>query len=283
MKTANLAGIKVGRRYPVRLMGVINVSPESFYKGSVWTRISSLARIAREMEKDGADLIDVGAMSTAPYLKTAISEREEARRLARAVRSIRGHVSIPISVDTSRALPAWESFKAGAQILNDVHGLAADPRLGAAAKRAAGFVLMAYPHRPRTVRDPIRYTRAEFRAVLKRAQRAGLPSDRIVLDPGIGFFREMGIPWWKWDLSILERLDRLTNRSRPLLVGISRKSFIGRLMNGAPPDDRLSGSIAATALAVLKGASMVRTHDIRETRRALNVVRALRPPPLSSS
>src|SRR5258708_3997244 len=142
---ASLAGVPVGSGYPVRIMGVINASPESFYQGSVRTSGHDIGRVAAKMQGAGADFIDVGAMSTAPYLDTEISEIEEAKRLYTAVRSIRRHTRIPISADTSRALPAEAALRAGAKILNDVTGLRRDPELRLLAKKFDGVILMAHP------------------------------------------------------------------------------------------------------------------------------------------
>ena len=278
MKSKNtLAGIPVGKGQPVRLMGVINVSPESFYKGSIYTQNQSIIRSARRLQEEGADFIDVGALSTAPYLKTQISEKEETKRLEHAVRLIKKVTQIPISIDTSRPGPAKVGLKAGATILNDIHGLTKDPQMPVIAKRAKGVILMANPSQfhERQIRDPITHIRKILRHSLSLAKKHNLPLSQIALDPGIGFFRKTHIPWWKWDLTTIRRLDQLTLFDLPLLVGISRKSFIGHLMNGAPPNQRLPGSLSATLIATLKGASIIRTHDVKETKSALGILRSL--------
>jgi len=274
--SAELAGVPVGEGCPVRIMGVINVSPESFFKGSVHVRANSIKVAARRMTEDGADFIDVGAMSTAPYLKTQISEKDEAERLGWAVRIIRKHTRLPISIDTSRPLPALEGLKAGGKILNDVRGLAGDSAMPGLAKKFSGVILMAHPasiFSPFPKRDkhnPMATVTGILRRNLKLALGAGVSRSRIVIDPGIGFFRNEKWPWWAWDLEILRELKKLRALHQPILIGVSRKSFIGHF-TGALPDERLAGSLAATTAAVLNGASIVRTHDVRETREAVRV------------
>jgi dihydropteroate synthase len=229
------------------------------------------------MEKEGADIIDVGAMSSAPYLKTEISETEEAQRLSRAVRSIKKAVRLPISIDTYRFRPAVEGLEAGASILNDITGLSASKDVAALAKEFRGLILMAHPRAAGGIlNNPLSDTLRLLKKSLVTARRAGVRLDRIVLDPGIGFFRTTRLPWWKWDLKILKDLQKLTALGRPLLVGVSRKSFIGRLMGGVPADQRLSGSLAAAAVAVYNGASLIRTHDVRQTCDAMQIVKTIR-------
>lgn len=276
---AVLAGVRVGGTHPPRVMGVVNVSPESFFAGSVPRGRARLAAAAREMEAAGADFIDVGAMSTAPYLKTHVAEEREAERLAGAVRVLRRAVRIPISVDTSRFGPARAAFNEGADILNDVRALRHDPRLPALAARMKGVILMAHPaNATQPLRKPVADTLALLRAAVAGARKAGVPEKRIVMDPGIGFFRTSTIDWWEWDLEILRRLDEFRAVGRPLLVGVSRKSFIGKLSGGIPAADRLPGSLAAALSAVMRGAAIIRAHDVAETRRALDVWQALRHP-----
>jgi len=279
MKTRfSLAGVPVGRSEPVRILGVINVSPESFFKGSVKTFESSIAAEARRMEKEGADFIDVGAMSTAPYLKTRISETEEARRLTRAVKLIRKACSLPISIDTFRAIPAAEGLEAGAVILNDITGFHGDSALPDLARQAQGVILMAHPSalRKKRLGNPMKNTLRILRSSLAIARRHGVPAAHLVVDPGVGFFRNTAIPWWRWDLEILGGIKQLARLPAPLLLGVSRKSFIGHLSGGVPPEERLEGSLAATAIAVYNGASLIRTHDVAATRKSVDIATSMR-------
>ena len=274
---ANLAGLEVGDGLPVRILGAINVSPESFYKGSVAADESGLRRLAERMAAEGADMLDVGAMSTAPYLHTEISEAEEIRRLLWAIGILRTAVPLPISVDTKRSRAALAALDAGATVINDVSGFRHDPAMArAAAQRAQGAILMA-SEGPPGAQDPIGTVRGLLQASLSRANSAGLPEHRVVLDPGIGFFRRAAIPWHAWDGEVVRRFGELRTLNRPILIGVSRKSFIGKLLEKPDPADRLAGSLAATAIAIAGGAQMVRTHDVGATRDAIRVAEALRP------
>jgi len=273
---ANLAGVEAGEGLPVRLVGAINVSPESFYTGSVAQSETSLARLAEQMAAEGADLLDIGAMSTAPYLTTEISPDEEARRLASAVAAVRKTVSLPVSADTKRSGPARAALDAGAQVINDVSGLRHDPHMASLiAARASGAILMASETAP-GAQGPVCTVRDLLAQSLGAARAAGVPEGHIVLDPGIGFFRQAGIPWHVWDCEILRRLSELRTLGCPILVGLSRKSFIGHLLGRQDPADRLPGSLAATAVAVLNGAHLIRTHDVGATRDAIRMAEALR-------
>jgi dihydropteroate synthase len=283
-----LAGVTVGDGIDVAVVGALNVSPESFYAGSVLTTGDGLVRAAEAMVAAGAAFVDVGAMSTAPYLSGHISEEEEADRLASAVSVLAGKIGVPISADTSRATPARAALESGAGIINDVTGLTADPALGTIVARAgAGFIAMVSEtpaareelpaHSAAVVaRDPIDEVSARLRETLALARRAGISPDAIVVDPGIGFFRWGGMPWHERDVAVLSGLGRLRALERPICVGVSRKSFIGALTGEGDPARRLPGSLAATTAAVLAGAHVIRTHDVAETVQAVRVAEALR-------
>jgi len=274
---ANLAGVEVGDGFPVRLMGAINVSPESFYQGSVAATEDSVKQQAERMAAEGADLLDIGAMSTAPYLPTEIPEAEEIQRVTWAIGIVRGVASLPLSVDTTRSRVALAALDAGADVINDVSGLRRDPGMGEiVAKRARGAILMASEIAPEA-RDPIGTVRGLLEESLQIVWRVGVPEHRIVVDPGIGFFRKAALPWYEWDCEVLRRLGDLKTLDRPLLVGVSRKSFIGQLLGQADPAERLGGSLAATAVAVVNGAHMIRTHDVGPSREVVRVAEALRP------
>jgi dihydropteroate synthase len=230
------------------------------------------------MVEAGAHLIDVGARSTAPYLSTSIDEGEECRRLRRAVGTLAAKLAIPISADTARATPARAALEVGAQVINDVSGLA-DPELARlVAERDVGLILMASPADPvlSWAESPLAAVAGCLGRGLARARQIGVAPERIVLDPGIGFFRKGLVPWSVWDVEILAHLDHLLDLGRPLGVAVSRKSFVGALLDRPSPVDRIAGSLAATALAVARGASLVRTHDVRETADAVRVAARIR-------
>ena len=272
LSRADLAGITIGGGRPVVVMGALNVSPESFHGGSVYPERSALVDAALGMVAAGAAVIDVGARSTAPYLDTEISDEEERRRLSGAVEALVGKLSVPVSADTTRPEAALGALESGARILNDVHGLR-DPELGRlAAAHEAGLILMAFPEPGRAPEgDPVATTGRLLAACLERARQAGVPDERVVLDPGIGFFREGPVAWDVRDVAVLAGLGRLLALGRPLCVGVSRKSFIGAITGRANSRDRLPGSLAATALAVANGAVLIRTHDVAETVDAVRV------------
>lgn len=275
---ARLASVEIGGRARVAVMGVVNVSPESFHPGSVYGA-DAILRVALEMVDAGAALIDVGARSTAPYLETDIPEAEERERLARAVERLARKLPVPLSADTARPAAARAAFEAGASVLNDVSGLANPALAREVVAHAASLITMAVPGPGRALGAPLATVRALLGEALARARAAGIAEDRIVLDPGIGFFREAPVAWHAWDVAVLTGLPALHALGRPLGVGVSRKSFIGVLTGRAGPEDRLAGSLAATTVAVLNGAALVRTHDVRETVDAVRVAEQLRSTP----
>jgi dihydropteroate synthase len=298
--TAELAGLTIGDGRPVAVMGVVNVSPESFHPGSVYRGEEAIVRAALAMVDAGAALIDVGARSTAPYLDTDIDEAAEAGRLAHAVEALAAKLSVPVSADTSRPGPARAALEAGARVINDVSTLS-DPGLARlVAEHSAGLILMAAPATPvagqarrgrRSRRrdvgrakpapvsggpSPVTRVLLLLGAGLRRAAQARIPRERIVVDPGIGFFRHEALSWDEWDVRVLADLRALLALRRPLCVGVSRKSFIGAIVDRAATSERLAGSLAATAIAVVNGAALIRTHDVEETRDAVRVAERVR-------
>jgi dihydropteroate synthase len=275
---AELAGVRLGDGLPVVLMGVINVSPESFHAGSVYRDDAAILKAAREMVEHGAGLIDVGARSTAPYLSTEISEGEEARRLVEAIEPLRDQLPVPICADTCRPEPARAALGAGARIINDISGLR-DPAVAAlVANHRAGLIVMASPGAaggPALAASPSVTVARLLAEALERARTAGIPAELIVVDPGIGFFRAEPIAWHEWDAQVLAGLPALRTLGRPIAVGVSRKSFIGAILERPDPAERLAGSLAATAIAVANGAALIRTHDVGETRDAVRIAEQL--------
>lgn len=266
--TTKLSSLSIGKNFPVRVMGVINVSAESFFKGSIKKNPSSLKKAVQEMEQAGADFIDVGAMSTAPYLKTQISIEEEKKRLCSALEVISKTTKIPLSADTTRSAVAEAALNSGASIINDISGLSADDKMSDVMKKSQGIILMAHPNhlKDKKLTSPVNDTLKIFKLILKKAATAGLNKQKIVLDPGIGFFRNTALPWWKWDLEVIHGLRKFDSLKIPLLIGVSRKSFIGEILKRPNPNDRLAGSLAATTISILNGASIIRTHDVLETK-----------------
>lgn len=256
-----------------RVMGVINVSPESFYKGSVKKSEKELVSTVLKMIEEGASFIDIGAKSTAPYLETQISVEEEIRRAVWAVSTVREYVSVPISIDTTDSRVAEEAIKAGADVINDVTGFKGDKRMAeVAGEYGTPAVLCA--HTPDiNLKDPVHAVINALQESIVIAQEHGV--EDVAIDPAIGFLRPEWPPWYEWDSKILANLNMLKIFGRPVLVGVSRKSFIGAI-TGRKAEERLAGSLAATAVAVFNGANIIRAHDVRETVDAVKVAGFIR-------
>jgi dihydropteroate synthase len=276
MNRAIVAGVSVGDGLDVAVVGVLNVSPESFYAGSVVAAADRLLETGEAMVRAGAAWLDVGAMSTAPYRRTRIPEAQEAERLQWAVTLLAGKVSAPVSADVSRAEPARAALEAGARVVNDVTGLAGDPALARlVAEAGAALIVMASPVAAPAPGDPVATVHASLMRSLAVARAAGIADERILVDPGIGFFRGGAVAWPDWDCRVLAGLAGLRSLGRPLHVGVSRKSFIGAVAGVDDPGDRLPGTLAATAAAVAGGAHVIRAHDVAETVQAVRVAQAI--------
>lgn len=250
-----------GRRTAV--MGVLNVTPDSFSDGGDWIDPDRAVRRARTMVREGADLIDVGGESTRPGAR-AVRANEEIRRVVPVIRRLAAE-GILVSIDTSKAAVARAAFRAGAKVLNDVTALRGDPAMAREAARAGvAVILMHMKGTPRTMQrnpdyvDVVEEIIRFFRESLRIALRAGIERDKMILDPGIGFGKSP-----EHNLEILRRLDEFRSLGRPLAIGTSRKSFIGRAL-GRRVDDRVSGTAATVAVAILRGVDVVRVHDVRE-------------------
>ena len=277
MNRSIVAGVSVGDGLDVAVVGALNVSPESFYSGSVAADADRLLQAGEAMARAGAAWLDVGAMSTAPYLEARIPEALEADRLHWAVGILTTKLDLPVSADVSRLGPARAALEAGAGMINDVTGLAGDPALARlTAEAGAALVLMAWPGAAPAAGEPVATVRAALARSLTIARAAGIPDERIVLDPGIGFYRGEGVSWPEWDCRVLAGLPALRELGRPLFVGVSRKSFIGAVAGVGDPAERLPGSLAAAAAAVLGGAHVIRAHDVAETVQAVRVAEAIR-------
>ncbi|MGC9180944.1 dihydropteroate synthase [Thermogladius sp.] len=276
---AVIAGVRVGDNSPVRLMGVVNVSPESFYKGSVKAGEGELIRTVEAFLKSNTDFLDIGGRSTAPYLKTDVPLEVELERVVWAVKLVRDVFGdkIPISVDTTRSRVAEEALRAGANIINDVSGLREDPRMAAVARDyGAPLIVVARVPSYRSGVSPIDQVIEAVKDSLSRAVDSGVDEKAIVVDPGIGFNRFQELPWYVWDSMVLAELEKMRALGRPILVGVSRKSFIGEVTGRRDPAERLYGSLGATAIAVYNGAHIVRTHDPAETLDVVKVASFIR-------
>jgi dihydropteroate synthase len=278
-----LGTVPVGDSNPVRILGIINTSPESFYKKSVFTEKKAIAKSAKQMEEDGANFIDVGGMSTAPYLRTLISENKEIERITNAIEAIQKVSRLPISIDTCRASVAKAALDLGAEIVNDISGLKYDKDMpNILEEYRPSLIVCAYSKK--SVRgNQVNQTRNLLRQSIAIAKKAGIPNHKIVLDPAIGFFRKKAVgrfftkinsDWFKRDVLVLQHL-RFIKDGYPLLVSVSRKSFVGRLLNESNPQKRLYGSLGAETIAVVNGADIIRTHNVKATRDTIAIVQRL--------
>ena len=276
---SKLGPVPVGGQNPIRIMGILNVSPESFYKKSIKKGIQ-IQDAVRQMEQDGADFVDVGGMSTAPYLSTLVSEKEEAKRLVNAINQIQSASNLPISVDTCRAFVAKTALESGVDIINDISGLKYDKNMASVIEKyQPSVVLCAYGQS--LIKNPMAQVRYLLKQSLNIANKH-ISKNNIAIDPAIGFFRKTGknpfftkitTDWFARDLTILQNLSSL-KMNLPILVSVSNKSFIGQILDKDPPD-RLYGSIAAEAVAVLNGADIIRTHNVSQTKDAVSVAQKL--------
>lgn len=267
LTSVDVDGLRVGEGYPVRLMGILNLSPESFYKKTTVSDRSSIQELVERMEKEGADIIDIGAASTAPsniYGTPTISEQEELERIRSALKYITDATNLPLSIDTVSSEVARTALDMGVSMVNDISGLKTDSEMMAlVALEDVPIVLMANCHPPcGSVSSALK----SLEESLVIASNAGIAREKIIADPGIGFGKPA-----KVDFDILGNLHLFTRLDQPLLVGVSRKAFIGTLLNQENPEDRLAGSLAATTIAVYSGANMIRTHDVRETKMAVKI------------
>ncbi len=253
------------------VMGILNVTPDSFADGGQFTDPATAIAHARQMVADGADILDVGGESTRPYVgMTPVSLEQEMERLKPVLPSIIG-LGVPISIDTMKAEVAAWALAQGAAIVNDVWGLQRDPDMAfAVAKHQVPVIIMHNREAADPAIDIVADLTAFFSRSLEIADRAGIARDKIVLDPGIGFGKTP-----EQSMTVIARLDAFQTFGLPLLVGASRKRFIASVMP-TEPGQRLPGSLAAHLLAVENGAAIIRTHDVAETVQALRVAAAIR-------
>jgi dihydropteroate synthase len=274
--------LRLGER--TLIMGVLNVTPDSFSDGNRFLSVKTAVEAALAIERAGADILDIGAESTRPG-SAGISVSEELTRLLPVLEALRGRLKIPISVDTRKAGVAEPAIRAGAEIVNDVSGLQHDPRLALAAVRYhVPLVLMHMRGTPQTMqtlpfaKDVLSDVMAGLRQSVSVARRAGVPKSQIVLDPGIGFGKS-----YAQNYELLSRLPALAKLGYPLLVGTSRKGFVGATLarrgKPAPPGERIWGTAATVTASILNGAHIVRVHDVPEMLQVARVSDALRASP----
>ena len=282
MKKVKIRNLEIGNGKPV-IMGIINASPESFYKESITIGRKIISEMAIKMEKDGADIIDIGGMSTAPYGTTLVSASKELERMRNSIMAIKDVSNIPLSVDTPRAEVAKASIDMGVDVINDVTGLKYDKMMRSVISTSGLPVIIgAYGDRSITYQTgDIAETIDILKVSLDMANQSGIKEDKLIVDPLIGFFRASGNNpfftkvsnqnWYDRDIRIISNLERLSTLSKPICISVSRKSFIGQLFNLAE-SDRLVPSIIAQVVCAINGTDIIRTHDVKETRIALELL-----------
>jgi dihydropteroate synthase len=259
-------------------MGVLNVTPDSFSDGGRFAEADAAVRQGMALFEAGADVVDVGGESTRPRGASRVDAAEESRRVVPVVRGLRKAGGGAISVDTTKAEVARAALDAGADLVNDVSGFRFDSALAPlVAERGVGAVVMHLRgdfdsmHREPSYHDVMGEVVDELEEALRRGEDAGVPRERMIVDPGIGFAKNAG-----HSLEVLRRLGELRRLDRPVLVGPSRKSFVGEVLGGRPPSERLLGTAAAVAAAVMAGAHLVRVHDVAEMVQVVRVCDAIR-------
>ena len=271
-----LGNLTVGKKNKITVMGILNSSPESFYKNSIKLTKSQIVNHVTQLEENGANIIDVGGMSTAPYLKTIVSEKTESERITKTIKIIQNQSNIPISVDTFRASVAKDALELGIDVINDISGLKHDkdmPKI--IEKYNPSLILCAYSKK--LVKGNLVFeTKKLLNESIKISQKCHISKDKIVVDPAIGFFRRssdvknklpytrINSDWAKRDIEIIKNLKSLKT-TFPILVSTSNKSFLGKLLENDDPTDRNTGTILAEILSIINGASIIRTHNPKIT------------------
>ncbi|MCX8026585.1 MAG: dihydropteroate synthase [Thermodesulfovibrionales bacterium] len=259
------------------IMGIVNITPDSFSDGGLFLKKDDAIKHALKLINDGADIIDIGGESTRPGAQP-VSIQQELDRTIPVIESLSGLTDVPISIDTYKSNVAEEAIKAGASIVNDISGLGFDEEMaGVVAKYNVPVIIMHIKGTPKDMQTNPTYHALipeimdYFRIRIKMGLDAGIDEKNIIIDPGIGFGKT-----FNHNLEILNRLCEFSIFEMPIAVGVSRKSFIGAILGNLPPSERLAGSIGASAIAAYNGANILRVHDVKETKRAVMVVDAIK-------
>ena len=257
------------------IMGVLNVTPDSFSDGGCYLDVAAAINHAKKMVEDGADVIDIGGESSRPGASPASTE-EELSRVHPVVEGIVDEVSVPVSIDTCKSAVARRALESGANIVNDITALCGDAEMAkVVAEMNAGVILMHMRGTPRTMQqlpvygDVVSEISSWLQRRIEEAETNGVPPDKIVIDPGIGFGKTVD-----HNLEILRRIDEFRNLNKPVLIGTSRKSFIGKILD-LPVNDRIEGTAATVAWAIAHGADMIRVHDVKTMHRVARMTDAL--------
>lgn len=265
--------MKIGNReFDVKnktyLMGILNVTPDSFSDGGRYNRMDEALRHAEEMLRDGADIIDVGGESTRPG-HTPISEDEEIARVAPVLEALRSRFDAPLSIDTYKGKVTEAALQAGADLVNDIWGFRHDPKVAELTARYGAACCLMHNRHEAVYGNFMAELLDDLRECVRLAAEAGVPNEKILLDPGVGFGKT-----YEQNLEVLRRMDELHSLGFPILLGTSRKSVIGLTLE-LPADQRVEGTLATTVLGVMKGCAFVRVHDVKENRRVIQMTEAI--------
>lgn len=259
------------------IMGILNITPDSFSDGGLHFDKSSAVDHALRMVDDGADMLDIGGESTRPGSEP-VSLDEELRRTLPVIEALAKKIAVPISIDTYKSKIALRALEAGASIVNDISGMRFDPEMSEVVSRyKVPVVIMHIKGTPKNMQVNPAYVALipeiidYFKESVRLALTSGIPENMIILDPGIGFGKT-----FEHNLEIINNLDLLLPLGKPLLIGPSRKAFLGKILGGLPPVERIEGTAASVAISVMKGAHIVRVHDVREMARVVRVADAIK-------
>ncbi|MBI4844807.1 MAG: dihydropteroate synthase [Nitrospirae bacterium] len=258
-------------------MGILNVTPDSFSDGGLFFKKEDAVEQALKMEEDGADIIDIGGESTRPGSEK-VSAKEEIKRVIPVINAVAKKIKIPISIDTYKSDVARAALDAGASIVNDISGLRFDKKMaGLVARHRIPVVVMHIKGTPESMQKSPFYEALIPEIIdyltesIQIARGAGISDDKIIIDPGIGFGKTA-----EHNLEIIRRLNEFRGFQKPILIGPSRKSFIGSILGGLPPSERIEGTASAVAIAIFNGADIIRVHDVKEMRRVAAVADAVK-------
>ena len=250
------------------IMGILNVTPDSFSDGGKWNSMDNALRHAEAMIVEGADILDVGGESTRPG-HTPVSAEEEAARVLPVIEALNSHFDVPISVDTFKASVAEVSLQAGADLVNDVWGLKYDPQMASVIAKYNAACCLMHNRNEAIYQNFLEDMVADMKECVAIAHKAGVPDDKIMLDPGVGFGKT-----YEQNLEAINHVDVLQELGLPILLGTSRKSVIGNTLD-LPVDQRVEGTLATTVIGMLRGCSFVRVHDIKENHRIIQMTKAI--------
>lgn len=251
------------------IMGILNVTPDSFSDGGKFNQIDAALKHAEEMIRDGADVIDIGGESTRPWGYTKISDEEETGRVVPVIEAVKKEFGIPISVDTYKSGVAEAAAQAGADLINDIWGLKYDPHMAEAIAKSGLACCLMHNRDNTEYRNFMEDVKQDLRETIALAKAAGIADDKIILDPGVGFAKS-----YENNLEVIRRLKEFNELKYPVLLGTSRKSVIGLTLD-LPAAERVEGTIVTTVMAVEAGCMFVRVHDVKENHRAIQMAEAI--------